>query len=100
MLYQTRIPAGVIPNTWYGRVAAVLIAAALAVVGLFFLAFAAVAAALIAVLVLVRIWWVARRLRAQRDAGVIEGSWSVEADPTRALRGARPESNVPPPASR
>jgi len=85
MMHQTRIPPGIIPRNWLGRVSATLIAAGLAVVGLFFLAFALVAAALIAGVVIVRIWWALRKLHAQREAGVIEGSYSVETDATPAV---------------
>ena len=85
MIHQTRIPPGVIPRTWLGRVSATLIAAGLAVVGLFFLAFALVAAALIAGVVIVRIWWALRKVRAQREADVIEGSYSVETDAPSAV---------------
>jgi len=80
MIHQTRIPPGIIPRTWLGRVSATLIAAGLAVVGLFFLVFALVAAALISGVVIVRIWWTLRKVRAQREADVIEGSYSVETD--------------------
>jgi predicted lipid-binding transport protein (Tim44 family) len=88
MIHQNRIPPGIIPKTWLGRVSATLVAAALAVVGLFFLAFALVAAALIAGIVIVRIWWALRKLRAQREADVIEGSYSVETDATPAVISA------------
>ncbi len=100
MIYQTRIPVGIVPRTWSGRLAATLIAASLAVVGLFFLAFALVAAALIAALALARIWWVARKVRAQRDSGVIEGSYSVEAASIRVIRPENTDSIPPPPDSR
>ena len=100
MSYRKRIPAGMIPQTWLGRVAAALIAASLAVIGLFFLVFALVAATLIAVLVIARIWWVSRKLRAQRDASVIEGAYSVEVESTPALPAERAESVTRPPDSR
>jgi len=77
MTYQKQISAGVLPASWVGRLIAALIAASLALVGLFFIAFALVAAGVLAAVVAVRIWWVIRRLRAQRDSNVIEGSYSV-----------------------
>ena len=85
MIYRSRISSALIPKTWLGRVVAALIAGSLAVVGLFFLAFALVAAALIAGVVLVRIWWTLRKLRAQRDASVFEGSYSIEKDVTPVI---------------
>jgi hypothetical protein len=100
MIYQTRIPAGVVPRTWLGRLAAALIAASLAVVGLFFLVFALIAAALIAALAIARIWWVSRKVRAQRDAGAIEGSYSVEVESTRVLPSEDTGSVTPPRDSR
>ena len=85
MIHQTSILPGIVPRTWLGRVSATLIAAGLAVVGLFFLAVALVAAALIAGVVIVRIWWALRKVRAQREADVIEGSYSVETDAPSAV---------------
>ena len=93
---QTRIPAGVIPATWLGRLVATLIAVGLAVIGLFFLAFALIAAALLATLMIARIWWIARKLRARRDAGVIEGSYVVEAESKPALQAGTVDSVAPP----
>ena len=77
--------AGILPTTWLGRLLSVVIAGALAVAGLFFLMFALIAAATIAVCVIARIWWISRKLRAQRDAGVIEGTYSVETESHRRL---------------
>jgi len=96
MIHQTRIPPGIIPRTWLGRVSATLIAAGLAVVGLFFLVFALVAAALIAGVVIVRIWWGLRKLRAQREADVIEGSYSVETDAPPAVISRETDAAVLP----
>lgn len=100
MSYRKRIPTGVVPQTWLGRVAAALIAASLAVIGLFFLVFALVAATLIAGLVIARIWWVSRKLRAQRDASVIEGAYSVEVETAPVLPAEHAESVTRPPDSR
>jgi predicted lipid-binding transport protein (Tim44 family) len=100
MRYQTRIPAGVVPQTWWGRLAATLLAVSLAVIGLFFLVFALIAAMLIGALVIARIWWLSRKLRAQRDATVIEGAYSVEVEPTRTLPAENAESVTRPPDSR
>jgi hypothetical protein len=100
MRYQTRIPSGVVPQTWWGRLAATLLAVSLAVIGLFFLVFALIAAILIAALVIARIWWLSRKLRVQRDASVIEGAYSVEVEPTRTLPAENAESVARPPDSR
>lgn len=83
---QTQIPGNILPASWLGRVIATLVAASVAVVGLFFFAFALVAAAVLAIIVAVRIWWVSRKLRARRDQDVIEGSYSVESEPVQSIR--------------
>ena len=80
MNHQTRIPANLLPTTWMGRLIAAIVVASLAVAGLFFLAFALVAAAVLASIVAVRIWWLLRKLRTQRDKDVIEGSYSIESE--------------------
>jgi predicted lipid-binding transport protein (Tim44 family) len=80
MQNQSRISARIFPVTVLGRIVIALIAATLAVVGLFFVAFALVAAAIVAAIVAIRIWWVMRKIRAQRDDGVIEGTYSTEPD--------------------
>jgi predicted lipid-binding transport protein (Tim44 family) len=67
-----------------GRLIATIVAASLAVAGLFFVAFALVAAVVLASIVAVRIWWVVRKLRTQRDKDVIEGSYSIESEKNSA----------------
>jgi len=94
MNYQTQIPSNVLPATWIGRVIAALIAASIAVVGLFFFAFALLAAALIAAIVAARIWWISRKLRARRDQDVIEGSYSVEPEQTQAIQAKYIDEDV------
>jgi hypothetical protein len=95
---QPRITARIFPATLIGRLIALCIAIGLAVVGLFFVAFALVAAALTAAIVAVRVWWVLRKLRARRDLGVIEGSYSVEVDQPQTDHSARAVSDNLPPA--
>jgi predicted lipid-binding transport protein (Tim44 family) len=92
---QTRMFSTVLPATWFGRLIAALIAGCLAIIGLFFLAFALVAIALIAAGVLARLWWVARKLRAQREAGVIDGVYSVEIEATPAIGAESTRSMTP-----
>jgi predicted lipid-binding transport protein (Tim44 family) len=94
MMNQTRIAPGLIPRTLIGRVAAALIAASIAVVGLFFLMFALIAATVLGAIVIVRIWWISRKLRAQRDADVIEGSYSVQVESPPSLPAKGPDSNA------
>src|SRR4051812_7497458 len=94
MTDQTRIPPGLIPRTLLGRVAAALIATSIAVVGLFFLVFALIAAAVLGAVVMARIWWLSRKLRAQRDAGVIEGSYSVHVESPASLPAQGSDASV------
>ena len=82
---QTRLPGSVIPTTWMGRLVATIAAGALAVAGLFFIAFALVAVAVIAAIVALRVWWIFRKSRMQRDDHVIEGSYSVESEQTELI---------------
>ncbi len=97
MNYRTQIPADIVPRSWLGRLIAVLIAAGLAVVGLFFIAFALVAAAGVAVIVVARIWWVSRKLRARQDNVVIEGAYSVEPERIQAVHAESANSGGLPP---
>jgi predicted lipid-binding transport protein (Tim44 family) len=78
--YQTRLTGGVLPTTWMGRLVATIMASALAVAGVFFVAFALTAAAVIATIIALRVWWILRKSRMQRDDHVIEGSYSVESE--------------------
>ena len=66
-------------------------------IGLFFVAFALIAAAVAAAMVIARIWWVSRKLRAQGDMDVIEGSYSIEAESTPAVRAENVISGTVPP---
>jgi predicted lipid-binding transport protein (Tim44 family) len=99
MQSQSRISARIFPVTLLGRIVFALIAATLAVVGLFFVAFALVAAAIVAAIVAIRIWWVMRKMRAQQNKDVIEGTYSTE--PDQALSDAshqatNAQANEPP----
>ena len=86
---QTRIAGNVVPTTWMGRLVATIAAGALAVAGLFFIAFALAATAVIAVIVALRVWWIFRKSRLQRDADVIEGSYSVESEQNEQLPSSK-----------
>ena len=77
---QTRTSTIVFPATIFGRVVFALVAITLAVVGLFFLAFALIAVTAIATIIGIRFWWLRRKIRAQQNSDVIEGSYSVEAE--------------------
>ena len=95
MNHQTQIPPRFLPSTWVGRVIAAVVAASLAVVGLFFITFALIVAGVFAAVVAIRIWWVIRKLRAQRDNDVIEGSYSVASEQALPVPPANSTSGPP-----
>ena len=65
-------------TSWLQRAVLAVLAAALAVTAFFFLVFALIAGALIALAVGIRFWWVLRRLRAQAQASAaLEGEYTV-----------------------
>ncbi len=78
MAYKTLRSPNLLPTTVIGNLIAGVLAAGLAVAGLFFVAIALIAATLLGSAFALRIWWAIRRVRAQRDEDVIEGSYSVE----------------------
>lgn len=95
MNHQSQIRTNILPATWVGRVITILIATALAVVGLFFVAFALIAVAVLAAIVAVRMWWIFRKLRAQQDKDVIEGAYSIESEQTHTVRSEGTNDGAP-----
>ena len=93
MRSRTHIRINILPATWYGRLFAALLAAVLVVVAVFFVAFALIAAITVAALVAIRIWWVRRKLRAQRDKDIIEGTYSVESAQVLTVQPESTDSN-------
>ena len=73
-------PPGISVPTWIVRAGFALTIATLAVIVVFFAAFALIAATIFAIIVGIRLWWVLRRIRAMREVEVIEGSYSIEPD--------------------
>jgi membrane protein implicated in regulation of membrane protease activity len=62
---------------WLQRGLVALLSAAIFVLGFFFLTVALVAGALIALAVIVRWWWLARKLQRARAQGTLEGEYEV-----------------------
>lgn len=77
------------PTSLLGRILSALLTVALLVTGFFFLMFALIAGAVIATIVLARIWWISRKLRARRDETIIEGDYTVEATPDPRIEDRR-----------
>ena len=65
------------PTTWYGKLAFGAIALALRVLAFFFLTVALVAGAIVALVLLGRFWWLARKLRRAREESAIEGEYTI-----------------------
>ncbi len=80
-----RFTVSYLPKSLLGRVLSALITLAIIIAGFFFLMFALIAAAVVAAVVLTRLWWISRKLRARRDAGVIEGTYTVEGETARRI---------------
>jgi predicted lipid-binding transport protein (Tim44 family) len=93
MVYNARISTQFLPATWYGRLFAALIAVALAVIAVFFVAFALIAGMTVAALIAGRLWWLRRKLRARQDEGIIEGSYTVESAQVLTVQPDGADSN-------
>ena len=63
--------------SWPARVAYGLLFAAVIVVGFFFLTVALAVGAIVALVILARLWWVARALRRNAEHAEIEGEFAV-----------------------
>ncbi|MEO7726874.1 MAG: hypothetical protein ABIS45_06440 [Burkholderiales bacterium] len=95
LMYQSHTRFRMLPASLIGRFMTGLIAVGLVVMALFFLAFALAVVGIGAAAVTGRLWWLRRKLRAQRDANVIEGSFSVESGQLPEHISARPVGSPP-----
>jgi len=64
-------------RSWPERILLGIVAVAIVVLGFFFLTVALVAGAIVAAVVLARLWWVTRKMRAARRDGTIDGEYVV-----------------------
>ena len=62
---------------WLQRGLLAVLSAAILVLGFFFLTVALVAGTLIAFAVIVRLWWLARKLRKAHAQGTLEGEYEI-----------------------
>ena len=78
--------------SWPARVLYGLVLAALLVIGFFFLTVALVAGALVALVVLARLWWLTRKASRTRTDDSIEGEFAVveEREAVRRIDHAPP----------
>src|SRR5688572_17004573 len=63
--------------SWPGRMLYGLVAITVLVIGFFFLTIALVAGALVALVILARLWWISRRPRPAQELADIEGEFAV-----------------------
>jgi predicted lipid-binding transport protein (Tim44 family) len=89
--------SGGVARNWLGRVLVTALGLLLAVTAFFFLTVALVVGTLLVAIIAVRVWWVMRRVRAQREASAaLEGDYTVVKDPDpQAHLNARRRSNDP-----
>ena len=85
MQLQNRFLQRIFLSLWLGRLVAILMIATAVVIGAFFLVIALVIGALMATIIVGRLWWRHKTLRTQRDYGVMEGSFSVEPERQRTF---------------
>ena len=64
-------------RSWPERILLGIVAVAIFVLGFFFLTVALVAGAIVAAVVLVRLWWLARKVRAAQRDEAIDGEYVV-----------------------
>lgn len=63
--------------SWPARVLYGVLLAAVLVVGFFFLTVALIAGAIVALVILARLWWISRAVRHSREQAEIEGEFAV-----------------------
>lgn len=76
-------------DNWLQRIIAIALAAAIAVLAFFFLTIALIAGTLLAAVIGLRWWWLARKLRTSSERDLLEGEYTV-------VERAGRESSAPP----
>jgi membrane protein YdbS with pleckstrin-like domain len=64
-------------STWLERVLYAVGGVAIIVIGFFFLTVALVVGALLALVVIARLWWISRKLQRERRRNIVEGEYEV-----------------------
>jgi membrane protein implicated in regulation of membrane protease activity len=80
MAYRQNVHIHVLPNTWLGRLLAIVAAAALLVLAFFFLTFVLAAVGVMILVALARLLLPTHKTRRQTSDGSIEGEYSVESE--------------------
>lgn len=78
--------------SWLQRAGAVLAVATLAVLAFFFLTLALVAGAILAAVILARLWWLKRKLQRAAKDGVYEGEYVVIKSAPESSRSSPPNA--------
>lgn len=76
------------PQTWLGRVAGGVLAAALFIAAFFFLFIVLLVLGVLILAVVLRLLWVAKKVRAQASQDILEGEYSVEPQEEGILDGS------------
>lgn len=73
-------------SNWLERVLYAIGGLAVVVVGFFFLTVAIVVGAILALVIIVRLWWLSRQIRKARDRNLMEGEYEVVERPEHERR--------------
>jgi hypothetical protein len=75
--YQRRLTFEVRQSNWLERVLYAIGGIAVVMIGFFFLTVALVVGALLALIIVARLWWLSRKLQRARNRNVVEGEYEV-----------------------
>lgn len=75
--YQRRLTFEARSTSWLERVLYTIGALAVIVIGFFFVTVAFFVGALLALVIVARLWWISRKLRRAHNRSVVEGEYEV-----------------------
>lgn len=75
--YQRRLTFEARPTNWLERALFAMGGIAVIAIGFFFVTVALIVGALLALVIVARLWWISRKLRRARDRDVVEGEYEV-----------------------
>jgi predicted lipid-binding transport protein (Tim44 family) len=84
----------IVPQSWYGRLLAVLAGGVLLVLGLFFFVLFLIAGAALVAAFAARLMWIQRKLKKETSQDIIDAEYSVEGGEERL---AKPVGTLPRP---
>ena len=83
---QRRLTFEARQSNWLERVLYAIGGVAVVMIGFFFLTVALVAGALLALVIVARLWWLSRKLQRARNRNVVEGEYEVVERPEHDRR--------------